>query len=130
MEHIGNDAASPDELSEWHSIDWKLVMEFVGRAQMRIARAEQEKDYRRVARLTRSLIRSWQARALAVRRVTQNQGKRTRGVDRVLWDTPTKKWNAISCLNPKGYRARPLRRVYIPKANGKERPLGMPMVAS
>ena len=93
---------------------------------MRIAQAEQEKDYRRVARLTRSLIRSWQARALAVRRVTQNQGKRTRGVDRVLWDTPTKKWNAISCLNPKGYRARPLRRVYIPKANGKERPLGIP----
>ena len=66
MEHIGNDAASLDELSEWHSIDWKLVMEFVGRAQMRIARAEQEKDYRRVARLTRSLIRSWPAKALAV----------------------------------------------------------------
>ena len=126
MEHIGNDAASPDESSEWHSIDWKAVMQFVGKAQMRIAQAETEKDFRRVARLTRSLIRSWQAKALAVRRVTENQGKRTSGVDCVLWDTPTKKWNAISCLNPKGYRARPLRRVYIPKANGKERPLGIP----
>src|SRR5437867_10788788 len=51
----------------------------------------------RVARLTRSLIRSWQAKALAVRRVTENQGKRTRGVDRVLWDTPNKKWTAIGC---------------------------------
>ncbi|MBL8371818.1 MAG: group II intron reverse transcriptase/maturase [Burkholderiaceae bacterium] len=68
----------------------------------------------------------WQARALAVRKVTENQGKRTSGIDCVLWDTPTKKWNAIGCLNTNGYRARPLRRVYIPKTNGKERPLGIP----
>jgi len=126
MEHIGNDAASPGETSDWHSIDWKAVMQFVGKAQMRIAQAETEKDFRRVARLTRSLIRSWQAKALAVRKVTENQGKRTSGIDRVLWDTPTKKWNAIGCLNTNGYRARPLRRVYIPKANGEERPLGIP----
>lgn len=126
MEHIGNDAASPGESNEWQSINWKAVMQFVGKAQMRIAQAETEKDFRRVAKLTRSLIRSWQAKALAVRKVTENQGKRTSGVDCVLWDTPIKKWNAIGGLNPKGYRARPLRRVYIPKANGKERPLGIP----
>ena len=126
MEHIGNDAAPSDESTDWQSIDWKAVMQFVGKAQMRIAQAETEKDFRRVARLTRSLVRSWQAKALAVRKVTENQGKRTSGIDRVLWDTPQKKWNAIGCLNPSGYRARPLRRVYIPKANGKERPLGIP----
>lgn len=126
MEHIDNDAASSGEPSEWHSIDWKAVMQFVGKAQMRIAQAETEKDFRRVARLTRSLTRSWQAKALSVRKVTENQGKRTSGIDHVLWDTPTKKWNAISSLNPRGYRARPLRRVYIPKSNGKERPLGIP----
>lgn len=126
MEHAGNSAASPSGPTDWHSIDWKHVMLFVGRAQMRIAQAELEKDFRRVKRLQRSLIRSWQAKALAVRRVTENQGKRSSGVDGELWDTPQKKWKAVDRLNQPGYRARPLRRVFIPKANGKKRPLGIP----
>ena len=95
--------------------------------QMRIAKATQESDWRRVKALQRSLTRSFTARALAVRRVTENQGKRTAGVDRELWDTPTRKWEAVSALKQhRGYRPQPLRRVFIPKANGKERPLGIP----
>ena len=89
------DAASPDEVSEWNSIDWKAVQSFVRKAQTRIAQAELAKDFRRVKRLQRSLTRSWQAKALAVRKVTENQGKRTCGVDRELWKTPTQKWNAV-----------------------------------
>ena len=94
---------------------------------MRIAKATQDSDWRRVKALQRLLTRSFSARALAVRRVTENQGKRTAGVDRELWDTPTCKWEAVSAIKQqRGYRPMPLRRVYIPKANGKERPLGIP----
>jgi RNA-directed DNA polymerase len=63
---------------------------------------------------------------LAVRKVTENQGKRTSGVDRELWDTPSKKWEAVSRLTLHGYRAKPLRRVWIPKSDGRKRPLGIP----
>jgi RNA-directed DNA polymerase len=82
------DSASSGGPADWHSIDWKLVMQFVGKAQMRIAQAEQDRDYRRVKRLQRSLVRSWQAKALATRRVTDNRGKRTSCVDLAIWNRP------------------------------------------
>src|SRR5277367_1098474 len=65
-------------------------------------------------------------KALAVKRVTENQGKRTPGVDRTTWSTPELKSRAVLSLKQRGYRPRPLRRVFIPKANGKMRPLGIP----
>jgi RNA-directed DNA polymerase len=72
------------------------------------------------------LTHSFGGKALAVKRVTGNQGKKTPGVDRVLWRTPAAKLKAIGSLQRRGYRPLPLRRVYIPKANGKQRPLGIP----
>ena len=128
MEEIINDgSASSHGPQNWHAINWQRVARNVRTTQMRIAKATQEGDWRRVKALQRSLTRSFSARTLAVRRVTENQGKRTAGVDRELWDTPTCKWEAVSKLKQqRGYRPLPLRRVYLPKANGKERPLGIP----
>jgi len=94
--------------------------------QIRLTKATQEGDWRRVKSLQRWLTHSFSAKALAVKRVTENQGKRTAGVDRQLWDTPSQKFAAIAQLEKRQYRPLPLRRVYIPKANGKDRPLGIP----
>ncbi|MBO8042784.1 reverse transcriptase N-terminal domain-containing protein, partial [Pseudomonas aeruginosa] len=98
----------------------------VSRMQARIAKAAKDKQWRRVTRLQKLLVRSTAAKATAVRRVTENQGRRTPGVDRATWSTPAAKWNAINSLQRKGYKAKPLRRIHIPKARGGTRPLGIP----
>ena len=72
------------------------------------------------------LTHSFAAKALAVKRVTENQGKKTPGVDGKIWSTPAAKAKAIASLQRRGYQPQPWRRVYIPKANGKVRPLGIP----
>lgn len=111
---------------DWHAIDWRHVEQTVRGIQIRIAKATQEGKWRRVKTLQRLLTRSFCGKVLAVKRVTENQGSRTAGVDRELWKTPESRMEAIGRLERRGYRPKPLRRVYIPKANGKERPLGIP----
>jgi RNA-directed DNA polymerase len=93
---------------------------------LRIVKAWQEGRRRKVRALQRMLTRSLSGKALAVRRVTENQGKRTAGVDGLTWSTPDAKSAAVLSLKRRGYQPRPLRRVYIPKSNGKMRPLGIP----
>ena len=110
----------------WHQINWGHVERTVRGTQVRIAKAARESDWRRVKALQRMLTRSFCGKALAVKRVTENQGRRTPGVDGELWETPTAKRAAIDRLSRRGYRPSPLRRVYIPKANGKLRGLGIP----
>jgi RNA-directed DNA polymerase len=81
----------------------------------------------KVKALQRLLTHSFSAKALAVKRVTENQGKRTPGVDKSVWDTPLKKATAIRMLRQRGYRSHPLRRIYIPKPHSaKKRPLDIP----
>jgi len=93
---------------------------------VRIAEAVGEKRWGKVAFLQRTLTRSLPARLWAVRRVVSNQGKRTPGIDRVIWKMPRQKMQAARSLRRRGYRPLPLRRIYIPKRNGKRRPLGIP----
>lgn len=110
----------------WHDIDWHAVHGNVRRLQARIVKATQEGKWGKVKALQRLLTHSFSGKALAVKRVTENQGKNTPGVDKVTWDTPEKKAQAIRELRQRGYHPLPLRRVSIPKSNGKMRPLSIP----
>ncbi len=111
---------------KWKSINWKEVNIFVKRLQMRIAKAVKEKKFGKVKSLQWLLTHSYYAKLLAIRRVTSNKGKRTAGVDGIIWSTSRQKLNAVVTLQRKGYRPKPLRRIHIPKKNGKKRPLSIP----
>ena len=110
----------------WKVINWHTVRREVRRLQTRIAKAVREGRYGRVKALQRLLTHSFSGKALAVKRVVSNRGKKTPGVDGVIWNTPKQKMEAVHNLRRRGYKALPLRRIYIPKKNGKLRPLGIP----
>jgi len=113
----------------WETVDWDRVNAEVRRLQRRIAKAVHEGKLRKAKALQWLLTHSVSAKLLAVRRVETNKGKRTPGVDGVLWKTPEAKLQAALNLRRCGYRPTPLRRIYIPKGNGKQRPLGIPTMA-
>ena len=119
--------ASSDRATHWHSIDWAGCYREVRRLQARIVKATQEGRWGKVKALQWLLTHSFSGKALAVRRVTENQGRRTPGVDGITWSSPKSRLKAVLSLKRRGYRPRPLRRIYIPKADGKKmRPLGIP----
>lgn len=122
-------AVSSAEMN-WHAIDWQMVHRNVRRLQVRIVKATKAGRWGKVKALQHLLTHSFSGKALAVRRVTENQGKRTPGVDGEVWDTPEKKAEALGALRQRGYRTRPLRRVYIAKSTGQgHRPLSIPSMA-
>ena len=114
-EAIQAGAASP-QVMNWQTIDWQKVHRTVRRLQARIVKATQARRWGKVKALQRLLTHSFSGKALAVRRVTENPGKRTPGVDGVLWDTPTKKATAVHMLRQRGYHPQPLKRVTSQRA--------------
>jgi len=120
--------AVSDKAAEWYAINWRTTNRSVRRLQVRIVQATKASRWNKVRTLQRLLTHSYSGKVLAVRRVTENTGKKTAGVDGEIWDTPEKKTNAVHALKRRGYQPQPLRRVYIPKSNGTMRPLGIPMV--
>jgi len=121
-------SATSRDVCKWDQIVWPSAYCRVRRLQTRIVKATRDQNWRRVKSLQRFLVNSFSARALAVKRVSENDGKRTPGVDGEVWSTPGAKWQAIQRLSSRGLRPQPLRRVYIPKRGGntKMRPLGIP----
>jgi RNA-directed DNA polymerase len=118
--------AALDQTDQWNAIDWRAIEGKVRRLQARIVKAVQAGRWNKVKALQHLLTHSASAKLLAVRRVTGNDGRRTPGVDNELWETPQRKLAEAKSLSARGYCPRPLRRIYIPKANGKLRPLGIP----
>lgn len=117
--------ATTDPAWAWHHLNWRRAERNVRRLQTRIAQATQQGKWGKVKALQRLLTHSFSGKALAVRRVTENTGKRTPGVDGQTWNTPEQKATAIHTLRQRGYHPQPSRRVYIPKSNGKQRPLSI-----
>jgi RNA-directed DNA polymerase len=112
----------------WDGINWAKVQRQVRGLQTRIVKASQAGRHNKVKALQWLLTHSFSGKALAVKRVTENKGRNTPGVDKVTWKTPVAKTNAIASLKRRGYSPLPLRRVFILKKNGKTRPLGIPVM--
>jgi RNA-directed DNA polymerase len=115
----------------WQGIAGKKVQRHVFRLQKRMYRAAQREEVRTVHKLQKVLVKSWYARRLAVRRMTQaNRGKHTAGIDGAKPRTPPQRWRLANTLHLDG-PATALRRIWIPKRGSRtaKRPLGMPTQA-
>jgi len=99
----------------WDSINWKNIEIEVHRMQMRIAKAISQGRQGKVKALQWLLTHSFHAKLLAVKRVVQNKGGKTPGVDNIIWKTPQQKMQAAKSLTRRGYKTQPLKRIYIPK---------------
>ena len=120
------------KLKDWHTIDWKEVDKDVKNLRQRIFVASRDNDLKQVANLQKLMLRSRANWLHSIRRVTQiNKGRRTPGVDREVITTPKERvklfyWLADLTINE--WNPPPTRRVEIPKAPGKSRPLGIPTI--
>jgi len=110
----------------WDTLNWSLMEAHVRRLQMRIAKATREGKHSKLKSLQWILTHSFYAKLLAIKRVVGNKGSKTPGIDGVIWNSDKKKMSAVKLFKRRGYKPQALRRIYIPKRDGKQRPLGIP----
>ncbi len=125
--HLAN---GTEKQTDWKTIHWRKANRTVRNLRHRIFRAAQEGNLKKVRSLQKLMLKSYSNRLVSVRRVVQiNAGKHTPGVDKLVIKTPAARGRMVDILaHSTLWKAKPARRVYIPKANNKLRPLGIPVV--
>jgi RNA-directed DNA polymerase len=121
-----------ERYSDWNAVNWRRANQSVRNLRQRIFRATAKGDLKKVRSLQKLMLRSHSNLLVSVRKVTQvNAGKNTPGVDKLVIKTPEARAELVKEVSTLVlWRAKPARRIYIPKANGKLRPLGIPIVHS
>ncbi len=129
-DRVSNDIEVKGQLQQWSDINWKAVKKRVRNLRQRIYRATQNQEWNKVKSLMKLLLRSYSNLLLSIRRVTQeNQGKKTSGVDGQVVETSAQRVKLAQEMERyHPWKIKPVRRIYIPKINGKKRPLGIPTI--
>ena len=123
-------ANGTEKQTDWNAVNWQKAHRAVRNLRHRIFRATQEGNLKKVHSLQKLMVKSYSNRLVSVRRVTQiNAGKNTPGVDKLVVKTPAARGRMVESLaHDAVWKAKPARRVYIPKTKNKRRPLGIPVV--